>query len=149
MALNNPGVETRLLPSSQPINPQSYHARGVVLGFSSLGTRNQLYILRDPSQLAQYGNGEGIEQVAEIGSQAGYPVAFMPVEGTGQTPETPDKTPASGAIAKIVYGKIKLAGADPNGDLLFQARVLGATLTVQTGMAITATTNGTAVVLTS
>lgn len=148
MALNNPGVETRLLPSSQPINPQSYHARGIAIGYSSRGTRNQLYVLRDPSDLAQYGNGEGIEQVAEIGNQAGYPVAFMPVEGTGQTPETPDKTPASGAIAKIVYGQIKLAGADANGDLLFQALVLGATLTVQTGMSLDANTSGTGVVLT-
>ena len=42
----------------------------------------------------------------------------------------------------------KLAGADANGDILFQALQANATLTVQTGMSLTATTNGVAVVLT-
>ena len=73
---------------------------------------------------------------------------FVPVEGTPQTPDDPDKTPASGAVAKTVYGSIKLAGADANGDILFQALQANATLTVQTGMSLTATTNGVAVVLT-
>lgn len=148
MALNNPGTQINLRNAKQRLNPQSFHALGIVIGYSSLGTRGQRYTLRGAQQLADFGNGEGIEMAAEILDKAGGPVDFIPIAGTGATPSTPDKTPASGAIAKIVYGQIKLAGADANGDLLFQALVLGATLTVQTGMSLDANTSGTGVVLT-
>jgi len=148
MALNNPGVEVTLRNGQQVINPQSYHARGIVIGYSSRLTRNQLYVMRGQQDLPNAGNGEGIEQVAEIGAQAGFPVGFIPVDGTGQTPGNPDKTPASGAVAFKVLGKIKLPGADANGDIIFSALVDGATLTVQSGGALAATTNGAAVVFT-
>ena len=148
MALNNPGTQIYLRDAKQKLNPQLLYAYGIVLGYSSLGTRGQRYTLRGSEQLADFGNGEGIELAAEILAKAGAPVDFVPIEGTGQTPDDPDKTPASGAVAKVVYGAIKLPGADANGDLLFQALANGATLTVQTGMSLTATTNGSAVVLT-
>jgi len=148
MALNNPGTQVFLRNANQKLNPQSLHALGIIFGYSVGGTRGQKYTLRGPEQLAQFGNGEGIELVAALLKANGGPVDFVPVEGTGQTPEDPDKTPASGAVAKVVYGSIKLAGADANGDILFQALVANATLTVQTGMSLTATTNGAAVVLT-
>lgn len=148
MTLNNPGTEVTLRNARQKLNPQSYHALGIIFGYSALGTRGQRYVLRGPDQLAQFGNGEGVELAAALLRANGGPVDFVPVEGTPQTPDDPDKTPASGAVAKTVYGSIKLPGADANGDLLFQALANGATLTVQTGMSLTATTNGSAVVLT-
>lgn len=148
MPLNNPGTEVFLRNANQKLNPQSYHALGIVFGYSSLGMRGQKHTLRGPEQLADFGNGEGIELVAAMLQANGGPVDFVPVEGAPQAPEDPDKTPASGAVAKTVYGSIKLAGAAANGDLLFQALVANATLTVQTGMSLDATTNGAAVVLT-
>ena len=148
MALNNPGTQINLRNAKQRLNPQSFHALGIVIGYSSLGTRGQRYTLRGAQQLADFGNGEGIEMAAEILDKAGGPVDFIPIAGTGATPSTPDKTPASGAVAYSVLGQINLAGADANGDVLFRALVSGATLTVQTGMALDATTNGSAVVLT-
>lgn len=148
MALNNPGTQVYLRNANQKLNPQSLHALGIIFGYSVGGTRGQKYTLRGPEQLAQFGNGEGVELVAAMLKANGGPVDFVPVEGTGQTPETPDKTPASGAVAKTVFGSIKLPGAAANGDLLFQALVANATLTVQTGMSLDATTNGAAVVLT-
>lgn len=144
---NNPAVTSTLRRSKQSINPQGYHARAVVLGFAKLGTRNQIYTLRSEADLSQFGNGEGIEAAAEIGSQAGWPVNFVPVEGTGQTPSAITKTAASGAVPKTLYGQILLTGA-ANGSMLFRALVAGGTLTVQTGGALAAAVNGTAVLLT-
>lgn len=148
MALpNNPAVVSTLRRSRQAINPQGAHGRAVVAGYSSGGLPQQLYTLRSDADLAQFGNGEGIEAAAEIGSIAGYPVDFIPVTGTGQSPGSVTKTPASGAVPKTLFGQILLTGA-ANGSMLFRQLVSGATLTVQAGGALASTVNGTAVLLT-
>lgn len=58
------------------------------------------------------------------------------------------KQPASGAVSFSVFGAVKLAGADANGDIMFYALTAGAALTVETGGALAVTVNGAAVVLT-
>ena len=131
---NNPQVTVNLRKTKLKANPQGYHARGVVVGYTQSGTRNQIYTLRSDGDLAQFKNGEGVEQAAELGSQAGYPVYLVPVDGTGQTPATPAKTPATLGIPKTLYGTLLaygsalFLGADHNGDILYRALASGATI---------------------
>lgn len=131
---NNPQVTVNLRKTKLKANPQGYHARGVVVGYTQLGTRNQIFTLRSDGDLAQFGNGEGVEQAAELGDQAGYPLYLVPVDGTGQTPATPAKAPATLGIPKTLYGTLLaygsalFLGADHNGDILYRALVSGATI---------------------
>ena len=149
MALpNNPAVVSTLRRSRQAINPQGAHGRAVVAGFASRGTLLQLVTLRSDADLAQHGNGEGIEAAAEIGSIAGYPVDFVAVPGTGQAPGAVTKDEASAGVPLVIYGFALLDGSTFNGDIGFQAKVADVSLVVQTGGALAASVIGKSVTLT-
>jgi hypothetical protein len=54
----------------------------------------------------------------------------------------------SGRAVLYVYGRVKLAGTDANGDLTWQAKTGGASIQVQTGGSLAASVNGKAILLT-
>lgn len=134
MPPNNPEVTVTLRSARQKANPQGAHGRAIIAGYSSLGTDYQVYTLRGEADLPALGNGEGIEFAAEIGSQSGYPVYFMPLPGTGQAPSAPVKTPASAGVpltlygSALNYGSAVFLGADHNGDILYKAKRSGVTI---------------------
>ena len=140
---NNPSVTVNLRKSRSRVNPQGFHAMGCVMGYSKLGTRKQIYTLRSDADLVQFGNGEGIEMLAEICTESGYPQRFMPIAGTGQNAGTVTKTPASAGVPFTIYGSARLDGADVDGDTLWQGKQPGVSFAAQAGGALLFTFSGT------
>lgn len=129
-----PGISVIFRRTNTAANNQDPSAFAAVVGYSSLGVRNQVMTLGSLAACAMAGNGEGIEQAAEIGLAAGWPVYFCPVEGTRQAPGAVTKVPASAGVPRAVYGSVPAygsvlaLGADHNGDLLYRALQSGVTI---------------------
>lgn len=127
-----PSVKTRLTSSAPAPNVQDLSAIAHVVGPSSTGPIDVPTRINSFNDLLAFGYGPGPEQVADIVSVAGFPVFF-----TRSTTTTPGavvgavtKQSGSAGAAKDFFGAILLAGADFNGDLLFQSIQEGVTLTL-------------------
>src|SRR5579872_1741787 len=134
---NLPGVDVSLQSVSETLNPQSLSSIFMVCGPSSAGPLDTPTKLNSLADCAQFGNGPGIEQAAEIGSTAGWPVFFTRTVTTNvsvlsavaKTPATQSGTPLE------IFGQILLPGSAGNhlGNVIIESLVPGITLTVVQG----------------
>jgi len=140
---------TASLTSQAPApNPQDLSAYGMVCGPSSAGPLNVPTLLQSLADTIQFGDGPGIEEASELLQSGGSPVYFTRTVAT--------TAGTVGAVAKVggasdtleVFGAINLAGADTNGDVFFQSKVPGVSLTVVVGGAVGYGVVGLAVTLT-
>lgn len=141
-----PKVNVTLRASAARPNPQDLSGITLVAGPSSRGEVDRPQTFTQSSQVRD-GAGMGLAArcCAEILAVAGAPVFFVRSETT--TPGAAgaaEKQPASGGVPLVVYGSGKLAGADANGNVMFQGLVDGASFTVVAGMALAAEVTGTA-----
>ena len=140
---------TATLTSQAPApNPQDLSAYGMVCGPSSAGPLNVPTRLQSLGDCIPFGEGPGIQEAAELLQSGGSPVYFTRTAAT--------TAGATGTVAKVggasdtleVFGAILLPGADTDGDVFFQSKVPGVTLTVAVGGAVAYAVVGTAVTLT-
>jgi hypothetical protein len=154
MANGLPSVVTTLASNAAPPSVADTANLPLVVGPCSTGPNggalNVPTTLAGPQDLAQYGNGPGIEMAAEVGQAAGWPVTFVrSATTTDSVLSDLYKVEASGAGAsKVVYGAIILPGADANGSVMLQSLQPGVTLTVVQGGAAAFTAAGLDVTLT-
>ena len=154
MANGLPSVVTTLASNAAPPSVADTANLPLVVGPCSTGPNggalNVPTTLAGPQDLAQYGNGPGIEMAAEVGQAAGWPVTFVrSATTTDSVLSDLYKVEASGAGAsKVVYGTIILPGADANGSVMLQSLQPGVTLTVVQGGAAAFTASGLDVTLT-
>lgn len=112
---------------------------------------NVLTSLNSLSDCYAFGNGPGIENAAEVGQAAGWPVVFCrSATTTASVMSSLYKQHATGAgPAAPAYGTIILPGADNKGSVMFQSIVPGVTFTSAHGMSAALTASGLDVTLTT
>ena len=140
MALNEVKIIQTESQSSQ--NVESVGKIIHVVGYSSAGPINQSSTISSKADLSTFGNGSGIEHVAEIAQESGYPVYFTRASTTTEgTPSAVTKNYAvnSAGTPVTLFGSVIIPGAT-NGDVLVTAKQLLVTLTVINPGALTATT---------
>lgn len=140
----NPGTTLSLTSTAAPAAVQSIANRIHCVGPGSKGPLNTPTAINKLSDLALFGFGPGCSLAGEVYAEAisnlretGLPVFFT--RSATSTPSalgTLTKSPKSAGTALAVYGQVRLAGADENGDLFWQAKQAGVTLTVQSGMSM-------------
>ena len=139
-----------LATRTPPSNPEQKYGAVAVVGPCSQGAFDTPELKRNNADLATSGYGPCVNGTAYELARAGGPVQFVRSRSTypgllwgpGLVKEP------SGRAVLYVYGRIKLAGADANGDLTWQAKTGGASIQVQTGGALAASVNGKAILLT-
>jgi len=129
------------------ILPASPGQTQVKIGVCSQGTVNQLVSVGSKSALvAQFGTGRMVDDAALLLDTAGHgPLLCMRVNASiAGVAGSVAKTDPSGATGVTVplYGEIRLAGADKDGNVLFRALQAGVTLTVNVGMSAGYTVSG-------
>lgn len=142
--MSNPSTTLSLTSSAPPAAVQSVANRVHVIGPCSAGPLNTPTVKNRLSDFATNGYGPGVSCGAEVFSEAatnlketGLPVFFTrSATSTPSTLGTMVKTPASVGTPLYDYGQIKLAGADQNGDLFWQAVQSGVSLAVVLGGAL-------------
>lgn len=152
----NPGVLISL--SSEGGSPaiQQIANRSHIIGPGSAGPLNTPVAKNKLSDLAVNGFGPGPSLAAEVlvASRANPKENGLPVFFTRSATSVPStlgtitKAPSTLGTAVSAFGQIKLAGADANGDLYWQAVQAGVSLTVQVGGALANTIVNKAVTLT-
>lgn len=151
-----PSTTLSLTSTAAPAAVQSVANRIHVIGPSSAGPLNSPRAKVKLADLATSGFGPGVSAAAEIIAEAstnlretGLPVFLTrSATSTPSTIGTLTKTPNDAGAELAVYGRIRVAGADENGDLFFQAVQAGVSLQVQVGMALAHAINGKAILLT-
>lgn len=151
-----PSTTLSLTSSAPPGAVQSVANRIHVIGPCSAGPLNTPRAKNKLADLTVNGYGPGVSLAAEVFAEAssnlketGLPVFFTrSATSTPSTRGTMTKVPADAGTELAAYGRIRLAGADENGDLFWQSVVSGVSLQVQTGMALAHTINGRAILLT-
>lgn len=151
-----PSTTLSLTSTAPPGAVQSVANRIHVIGPCSSGPLNTPKPKNKFGDLATAGYGPAVSQAAEILAEAftNLKETGLPVFLTRSATSTPSvlgditKTPADEGTELAVYGRIRLAGADENGDLFWQAVVSGVSLQVQTGMALAHAINNKAILLT-
>ena len=152
----NPGTTLSLTSSAPPAAVQSVANRVHVVGPASSGPVNTPRVINRTSDLATSGYGPGVSLAAEVFAEAAtnQRETGLPVYYTRSLTSTPSvlgsilKQPKSTGTPLPVYGQIKLAGADENGDVFFRALQSGFTLVVQAGGALGNSIAGRVVTLT-
>lgn len=152
----NPGVSISLSAEGGSQAVQSIANRIHVIGPCSTGPVNTPVAKNRLSDFAVNGYGPGVSLAAETMAAAlantkenGLPVYFTrSLTSTPSTLGTVTKAPQTQGTAVSGFGQIKLAGADANGDLYWQAVQAGVSLTVQLGGALANTIVNKAVTLT-
>lgn len=122
-----------------------------VLAPAAQGSTSQVNTYGDPSTLyADYGSGKLPDRVAFGFGQKVGPFSCLRIgASTAGSLTQPAKTPATKTGVEYNHlGAIRLAGADQNGNVLFQALDPDATLTVQSGGAAAYTVVGKDITLT-
>ena len=139
-----------LATRTPPSNPEQKYGAVAVIGPCSQGPFDTPELKRNNSDLATSGYGPGVNGVAYMLARAGGPVQFVRSRSTypGQVWGPGLVKEPSGRAVLYVYGRVKLAGADANGDIVWQAKTGGASIMVQTGGALAASVNGKAILLT-
>ena len=140
----NPGVNISLSAEGGTTAIQQIANRIHVIGPASAGPLNTPVAKNRLSDLAVNGYGPGPSLAGEVLAAAlsntkenGLPVYFTrSATSTPSTLGTVTKAPTTQGTAVSTYGQIKLAGADANGDLYWQAVQAGVSLTVQVGGAL-------------
>ena len=140
---------TASLTSQAPApNPQDLSAYAMVCGPSSAGPLNVPTRLQSLADCIPFGEGPGIQEASELLQSGGSPVYYTrTVATTAGTVGTVAKVGGASDTLEV-FGAINLAGADTNGDVFFQSKVAGVTLTVVVGGAVAYAAVGTAVTLT-
>ena len=152
----NPGVSISLSAEGGTTAIQQIANRIHVIGPGSAGPLNTPVAKNRLSDLAVNGYGPGPSLAAEVLASAlantkenGLPVYYTrSATSTPSTLGTVTKAPTTQGTPVSVYGQIKLAGADANGDLYWQAAQAGVSLTVQVGGALAHSIVNTAATLT-
>ncbi len=140
----NPGVSISLSAEGGTTAIQQIANRIHVIGPASAGPLNTPVSKNRQSDLAVNVYGPGPSLASEVLAAAlantkenGLPVYFTrSATSTPSTLGTVTKTPTTLGTAVSGFGQIKLAGADANGDLYWQAVQAGVSLTVQVGGAL-------------
>lgn len=145
-----PDIDIILATRTPPTNPESKYGLPFVIGPCSQGPYDTLREIRNNTDLLTLGYGELPTMVANILRRAGGPVYALRSRST--TPgevwtEGLVKEPSVRTYVLYVYGRIKLAGADANGDLTWQAKALGVSLHVVTDVALAHSISGSAITL--
>lgn len=142
MALLLPGVQVNLRRTSTPPNPQDLAAIPCVIGPSSAGPTNTVTTLTTLNDLAQFGDGIGIDHAADILNVAGGPVYYVrPNTTTPGTLSTVTKIYGHPVGTPVhLYGSVLIDGVDDNGDVLITAKTLGVSIQVIDPGAVTAAT---------
>ena len=151
-----PSTTLSLSSTAPPGAVQSVANRIHVIGPCSAGPLNTPRAKNRTSDLAVNGYGPGVSLAAEVFAEAlsnlketGLPVFFTrSATSTPSTRGSVTKTPKDLGTELAAYGRIRLAGADQNGDLFWLAVQSGVSLQVQTGMALAHSINGKAILLT-
>jgi len=146
-----PDIDIILATRTPPTNPESKYGVPFIVAPCSQGPYDTVREYRNKTDLLTAGYGPLTHLVARVLDRAGGPVY-----GLRSRPTTPGavwanglvKEPAVRTYALYVYGRIKLAGTDANGDLTWQAKALGLSLQVQTGMSLAHSIAGSAILLT-
>lgn len=139
-----------LATRTPPSNPEQKYGAVAVIGPCSQGPFDTPELKRNNSDLATSGYGSGVNGVAYQLARAGGPVIFVRSRSTypGALWSPGLVKEPSGRAVLYVYGRVKLAGADANGDIVWQAKALGVSIQVQSGGALAASVNGKAILLT-
>lgn len=137
-----PGVTTILRKTSTPPNPQDLAAIPHYIGPSQSGPLNTPTTITTVADLAQFGSGPTVEQAADGLNVAGGPVYFTrSATTTPGTLSSVTKTYGNPVGTPInAFGAVIVNGADFNGDVLVNAKVLGVTITVTDPGAVQAAT---------
>lgn len=151
-----PSTTLSLTSSAPPPAVQSVANRVHVIGPGSAGPLNTPKAINKLGDLATGGYGPGISLSGEIFTEAAtnQKETGLPVFFTRSATSVPSvlgtlvKTPAATPTPLVVYGQVKLAGVDQNGDIFFRAAQSGVSITVQSGGALANAINGKAITLT-
>lgn len=151
-----PSTTLSLTSSAPPGAVQSVANRIHVIGPCSAGPLNTPRAKNRLADLAVNGYGPGVSLAAEVFAEAssnlketGLPVFFTrSATSTASSRGTLTKVPADAGTELAVYGRIRLGGADENGDLFWLAVQSGVSLQVQSGMALAHAINNKAILLT-
>lgn len=139
-----------LATRTPPSNPEQKYGAVAVVGPCSQGAFDTPELKRNNSDLATSGYGPAVNGTAYELARAGGPVQHVRSRSTypGLLWSPGLVKEPSGRAVLYVYGRVKLAGADANGDIVWQAKTGGASIQVQTGGALAASVNGKAILLT-
>lgn len=144
-------IEVTLRRSPARLNPQDLSAITCWVGpGSNQDAVAELQTVTQSSDLrTTAGYGQVVSGVAECLGVGGAPVYYCPSAiDTPGTVAAVVKTPISAGVAYNIYGYALLDGADVNGDIGFQGKSAGVSLTVAVGGALAAVVVGTDVSLT-
>lgn len=152
----NPGVIISLSAEGGSQAVQAIANRLHVIGPASTGPTNTPVAKTRQSNFAVNGYGPGVSLASEVLAAAaentrenGLPVFFTrSATSTTSTLGTVTKVPKTLGTAVSYFGQVRMAGADQNGDLFWQAVQAGVSLTVQIGGALANSVVNKAVTLT-
>jgi hypothetical protein len=145
-----PDIDIILATRTPPTNPESKYGLPFIFAPCSQGPYDTIREIRNNTDLLTLGYGELPTLVAAVLRRAGGPVYALRTRPT--TPgavwtEGLVKEPSVRTYSLYVYGRIKLAGADANGDLTWMAKALGVSLQVVTDVALGHSISGSAISL--
>lgn len=143
-------ITITLAQRTPPSNPEQSYGTPCVIAPGSSGAYDTIVECRSAADIALLGWGPITHIVANALKRAGGPVFALrsrstapgAIWGNGLVKEP------GGRATLYVYGRVKLSGADANGDLTWGAKALGVSLQVQSGGALAAVVNGKAILLT-
>lgn len=142
MASTLPNTEIIFRRTTIPPNLNGRASIPCVMGPASAGAIGEIATLTTLNDCAAFGFGPGIEMASWILQKAGGPVYFIPTQiTTASVASSVTKTDANpvGAIVNS-YGSVLVAGANANGNMLFTAKDLDATLEIINPGVVTANT---------
>ncbi len=128
-----PSIQIQALPAPGSTNNNNTARLFCASGVCSAGPILQPVTLSSRADLAQFGQGPGVEHAAALGA-AGWPVIFCrePTATAGSI-GTVRKRPAAVASTTL-YGALLVAGgSSPNGDVLYTAKTTGVSLVLLGG----------------
>lgn len=144
-------IDIILATRTPPTNPESKYGVFFVMAPCSQGPYDTIRECKNNTDLLTLGDGPLPTLVANILRRAGGPVFALRSRSTipgAIWSEGLVKEPAIRTYSLYVYGRIKLSGADANGDLVWMSKSLGVSLQVQTGGALAHSIAGSAILLT-